>query len=420
MRIDRDAGRDRGVDAVELGCRRGRAVAGRVGGADAGVDGKVGIGRQIAAGDVDAEGRAGDRAGVGGTVDRQGDDVAALNVAADRAGHRHGAAGFRRIEDVVGGDGDRRRCSPRRGVDTVELGCRRRDRVAGRVGGADAGVDGMVGVCSEIAAGDVDAEGRAGDRAGIGGAVHRQGDDVAILDVAANRAGHRDGAAGFGRIEDVVGGDGVHRDAGCTAGIHDVELGCRRGRAVAGGVGGADAGVDGMVGIRRQIAAGDVDAEGRARDRAGVGGAVDCQGDGVAALNVAADRAGDGHGAAGFRRIEDVVGSDSIDGDARRDGRVDRVEVSCRRGGAVPGRVGGADAGVDGMVGVCSEIAAGDVDAEGRAGDRAGIGGAVDCQRDDVAVLNVAADRAGDGHGAAGFRRIDDVVGSDRIDRDAC
>ena len=49
----------------------------------------------------------------------------------------------------------------------------------------------------------------AGDRAGIGGAVHRQGDDVAVLDVATDRAGHRHGAAGLRRVEDVVGGDGV-------------------------------------------------------------------------------------------------------------------------------------------------------------------------------------------------------------------
>ena len=53
----------------------------------------------------------------------------------------------------------------------------------------------------------------AGDRAGIGGAVDRQGDGVAALDVAADRAGDRDGAAGFGRIDDVVGRDGVERDA---------------------------------------------------------------------------------------------------------------------------------------------------------------------------------------------------------------
>ena len=199
------------------------------------------------------------------------------------------------------------------------MGCRRRARVAGRIGGADAGVDGMVGISSEIAAGDVDAEGTARDRAGIGGAVHRQRDNVAILDVAADRAGDGHGAAGFRRIDDVVGGDGVDRDAGRDRGVDTVELGRRRGRAVAGRVGGADAGVDGVVGIGRQIAAGDVDAEGGARDRAGIGGAVDRQGDDVAALNVAADRAGHRDGAAGFRRIEDVVGGDGIDRDAGRD-----------------------------------------------------------------------------------------------------
>ena len=141
-----------------------------------------------------------------------------------------------------------------------------------------------------------------------------------------------------------------------------------------------------MVGVGREIAAGDVDAEGTAGDRAGIGGAVDGQGDDVAALDVAADRAGDGYGAAGFRRVEDVVGGDGIDGDAGRDGGVDIVEMGCRRRRAVAGRVGGADAGVDGMVGVGRQVAAGNVDAEGSAGDRAGIGGAVDRQGDDVAI----------------------------------
>ena len=87
----------------------------------------------------------------------------------------------------------------------------------------------------------------AGDRARIGGAVDRQGDRVAILDVAAHRAGDRDRAAGLGRVEDVVGGDGIERDGrrwSCRR--------CRLGRlavvAVAGRVGGGDAGLDGRVG----------------------------------------------------------------------------------------------------------------------------------------------------------------------------
>ena len=53
------------------------------------VDGGVGIGHEVAAGDVDAEGAAGDLPGIGGAVDRQGDRVAVLDVAADRAGDRH-------------------------------------------------------------------------------------------------------------------------------------------------------------------------------------------------------------------------------------------------------------------------------------------------------------------------------------------
>ena len=69
---------DRRVDRVGLGVGRRGDVARRVGGGDAGVDGDVGIGRQVAAGDVDVKVAAGDRAGIGRAVDRQGDGVADL------------------------------------------------------------------------------------------------------------------------------------------------------------------------------------------------------------------------------------------------------------------------------------------------------------------------------------------------------
>jgi len=391
--------RNRGVDTVEVARRRGGGVAARVGGADAGVDRMVGVGGEIAAGDVDAKRSAGDGAGIGIAVDRQGDGVAAVHVAADRTGDGDRSAGFGRVDGVVRGDGVDRNAGRCRGTDSVELARRRRRRVAGRVGGADAGVDGMVGIGSQIAAGDVDAEGSAGDGVGIGRAIHRQGDDVAAVDVAANRAGHRHGAAGLRCTNHVVGGDGVDRDAGRHRRVDTVEVGRRRCGRITRRVDGADAGVDGMVGVSREIAAGDIDAEGGAGDRTGIGRAVHRQGDGVAAVDVAADRAGHRDGAAGFRCVENVVGGDGVDRDAGRHRGVDTVEVGRRRGGRITRRVGGGDTGVDGMVGVSRQIAAGDIDAEGGAGDRTGIGGAVHCQGDGVAAVDVAANRAGHRHG---------------------
>ena len=67
----------------------------------------VGVGRKIAARNVDAERQASlHQAGVGGVaVDRQGDGVANLHVAAHRAGHRNRTASLRRVDDVVGRDG---------------------------------------------------------------------------------------------------------------------------------------------------------------------------------------------------------------------------------------------------------------------------------------------------------------------------
>jgi len=67
----------------------------------------------------------------------------------------------------------------------------------------------------------------------------------------------------------------------------------------AGGIKGGDCGVEGEVGVGDQVAAGDIDAEGQiGGDGAGVVGAVDGEGDGVACLGVAADHAGDGEGLA--------------------------------------------------------------------------------------------------------------------------
>src|SRR4029453_18971847 len=128
-------------------------------------------------------------------------------------------------------------------------------------------------------------------------------------------AGDGHHAAGLGRIDDVVGGDGVEGDGGGNRGVDAVGLGVGRSCAVAGGVGGGDAGIDGGVGIGGQVGAGDVDREGAARHQPGVVSAVDGEGDGVATLDVAADGAGDGHHAAGLGRIDDVVRGDGVEGD---------------------------------------------------------------------------------------------------------
>ena len=144
-------------------------------------------------------------------------------------------------------------------------------------------IDGGVGVGGQVGAGDVDAEKPpAATSAGVGDAVDDQGDGVAVLDVAADRAGDGNRAAGLGRIDDVVGGDGVDVIEAGDRGVDAVGLGVGGRGAVAGRVGGGDAGIDGGVGIGGQVGAGDVDARSRRRDRAGVGDAVDDQGDGVA------------------------------------------------------------------------------------------------------------------------------------------
>ena len=71
-------GRDGRVDRVGLGVRRRAAVARRVGRGDAGLDGEVGIGHQVAPATLMQKVLPADRAGVGRAVHRQGDGVAVL------------------------------------------------------------------------------------------------------------------------------------------------------------------------------------------------------------------------------------------------------------------------------------------------------------------------------------------------------
>ena len=127
------------------------------------------------------------------------------------------------------------------------------------------------------------------------------------------------------------------------------------------------------------------------RNRARIGGAVHRQGDRVAVLDVAADRAGDGDvppASAALRMLSGVMASTvMVAGWWCR-----RCRVARRRSVAVAGRVGGGDAGLDGGVGVGSESLPATSMLKDRR-NRARIGGAVDRQGNRVAVLDVAADR---------------------------
>ena len=89
--------------------------------------------------------------------------------------------------------------------DRVSLDVARRRGVARRVGRRDAGIHRQVRIRQQPAARNVDAEHAAGRGAGVGDAVHRQGNDVAVRDVAADRAGHRNrGVHRLRRVDDVV------------------------------------------------------------------------------------------------------------------------------------------------------------------------------------------------------------------------
>ena len=72
---------------------------------------------------------------------------------------------------------------------------------------------------------------------------------------------------------------------------------------------------------------------------AGVGDAVHRQGNVSLSCDVAAHRAGDRNRPASLRRVDDVVGRDGVEGDARhRRHRVDRVSLVVGRRGGVARR----------------------------------------------------------------------------------
>ena len=82
--------------------------------------------------------------------------------------------------------------------------------------------------------------------------------------------------------------------------------------------------------------------------------------------DVAAHRAGHRNRPASLRRVDDVVGRDGVEANARhRRHRVDRVSLVVGRRGGVARRVGRRDAGMH--VGVGRKIAARNVDAERQA-----------------------------------------------------
>src|SRR5262249_24771544 len=157
--------------------------------------------------------------------------------------------------------------------------------------GGDAGIHRMVGVGDQVAAGNVDAERAASlHRARVGGAVDRQGDGVTVVHVAAHDRKSRDEGDRLGGVDRVISREGVESDArGMQGRVDGVALGGGGGGAVECRVEGGDAGIHRVVGIGGQVAAGNVDAERAASlHRAGVGVAVDHQGDGVTVLHVAA------------------------------------------------------------------------------------------------------------------------------------
>ena len=178
--------------------RGGAGVAGGVIGHDLGIDAVVGP--QIRGVDLGAVAKGAARVhnccGVGMAVDRQGDGVARLDVAAHCAAHRGLAlVVFCNVQHVVASDdadGDGR--SGGRGVKADIAAGRGRSGVASGVIGHDLGINALIGpqiggvnlgAVAELVAANID------NRGVVGMAVDRQGNGVTQLYIGTHRAAHR-------------------------------------------------------------------------------------------------------------------------------------------------------------------------------------------------------------------------------------
>ena len=218
-RVERDRRRRRRVDRVGLRVGRRGAVAGRVGGGDAGVDRAVAIGDQIAAGHVDAEGAAlppcrcrSVPLTVRVTVSPSWTSPPTVPVTATvppASAALTMSSAVMASSVMVAAAPSYRPYSSASSVAVVLLPA------------ASVVVTLASTVLSASAARSLPATSMLKappcNQAGIGGAVDRQGDGVAVLDVAAHRAGDRNVAGRLGGVDDVVGRDGVERDGGRRA-----------------------------------------------------------------------------------------------------------------------------------------------------------------------------------------------------------
>src|SRR3989339_1368365 len=141
---------------------------------------------------ADTEGTAGNGSGVGGGSDREGDGIAIGHIAPYRSAYRDVLTRFGRIDDVVCRDGliQGDGCTDESRIDAVgcAIRCARFAVDITRCGGA-AGADGAV--CRQDRSGNADTEGTAGNGSGVGGGSDREGDGIAIGNIAPYGSAYR-------------------------------------------------------------------------------------------------------------------------------------------------------------------------------------------------------------------------------------
>src|SRR6185369_5201009 len=194
---------------------------------------------------------------------------------------------------------------------------------------------------------------------------------------------------------------------------------------ISGGIDSGDAGIDYLVVISDQIGTGHVNAEDFSvaiciqKDLARIGDVVNRQGDGVVNLGIATHPTSDCDYISRFGGIDNVVGSDL---GIKRDGRdrcndIDRVMLAIRVDGRakVAGTIEGSDAGMDCRVTVGNQGGTGYVDAEmpgsiDRSGEGAGEVIVGERQGDNITIIKLTCDPAGDRNVSDSFSNVDGAV----------
>ncbi|MHC3924925.1 hypothetical protein ACI0FW_03863 [Alcaligenes nematophilus] len=355
------------------------------------------------------------------TVDRHGHGITGLNVFTHGTSDGHVGLGLSLVDHVVTRNGvDGNRSFWQVGIDTVATVSFSRSGVTGGVFRFHLGVN--IAVLSQFGTRNVHVPGLAVSVNGGGVilTVDRHGHGIASLNVFTHGTGDGHVGLGLSLVDHVVARNGVDGDGGFRSiGINIVWTFCIGGSGVACFVLSRNLSVN--FSVTQQVHAWNIHVPRLAIgiNRCSELFTTDSDSDGVAGLDVLANRTGDGHVGFGLGLVNDVIFSDDINSDLGfRRRNVDIVRLLVGRSRGVAGVVGRGDFGFNLVV--VDQLGTRNVHAPGLAVriDGGFVFFTADSHSDLVARFDVFTNRTGDRNVAARLFLVDHVVACDRINFD--